>query len=57
MTELNLGVNNIGVNGATAIAEALNVNQSVTVLNLEGNHILVEGAPPRSRRRSRLADP
>ena len=34
MTELNLGFNkNIGTTGATAIAQALNVNQSVTVLN------------------------
>jgi Ran GTPase-activating protein (RanGAP) involved in mRNA processing and transport len=63
MTTLHLGLNQIGVEGAIAIAEALKVNAVVTTLDLSGNNIGVEGAkaiaealkvnavPSRSRRR------
>jgi Ran GTPase-activating protein (RanGAP) involved in mRNA processing and transport len=44
MTTLYLGGNNIGVEGAKAIAEALKVTAVMTTLTLGGNNIGVEGA-------------
>ena len=44
ITTLDLGGNNIGVEGAKAIAEALKVNESITELNLYNNNIGDEGA-------------
>merc|ERR1711935_891722 len=44
VTSLGLGFNNIGVDGAAAIAEALKTNTAVTTLYLGGNNIGVAGA-------------
>jgi len=44
LTELSLGRNSIGVEGATAIARALEKNSKLTLLYLELNSIGVEGA-------------
>jgi Ran GTPase-activating protein 1 len=44
MTELELGVNEIGDEGAKAIAEALKVNAVLTTLSLWNNSIGDEGA-------------
>ena len=44
LTNLRLDGNNIGVDGAKAIAKALKANAVLTVLNLIGNNIGVNGA-------------
>ncbi len=51
MTKLDLDNNEIGSEGAIAIAEALKVNAVLTRLDLIGNKIGPEGASRRSRRR------
>ena len=44
LTEISLGCNNIGFEGAKAITEALKVNTSLTEIYLEYNNIEEEGA-------------
>ena len=43
LTEIHLGVNEIGVEGGKAIGEALKVNTSLTVIHLGRNNIGAEG--------------
>ena len=43
LTEIHLGENNIGAEGAKYVAEALKVNTSLTEINLASNKIGDEG--------------